>query len=200
MFISLDLSTNTYLVLRWLTMISKLLTLITTRIWSGCWRLVGFLTHNIHTHACTDTTMHLFVVTISLTCFLFSCCLCQNDVSDILDLTFSMDADEEKHILYEKNQVCSWLPYSTWFDMILEFCKAWLMVFVICIVVVRCLGYRLWTQTRRKKHTGYRRNQTRVCRSRCRSYPNQCYSSSNHFLLRRFQWIGATRTYLYFQW
>jgi len=30
----------------------------------------------------------------------------QNDVSDILDLTFSMDADEEKHILYEKNEVC----------------------------------------------------------------------------------------------
>ncbi|PON94002.1 Coatomer beta subunit [Trema orientale] len=29
----------------------------------------------------------------------------ENDVSDILDLTFSMDADEEKHILYEKNQV-----------------------------------------------------------------------------------------------
>ncbi|KAM6552582.1 hypothetical protein CsatB_013344 [Cannabis sativa] len=29
----------------------------------------------------------------------------ENDVNDILDLTFSMDADEEKHILYEKNQV-----------------------------------------------------------------------------------------------
>lgn len=29
----------------------------------------------------------------------------QNDVNDILDLTFSMDADEEKHILYEKNEV-----------------------------------------------------------------------------------------------
>jgi len=26
-------------------------------------------------------------------------------VSDIPDLTFSMDADEEKHILYEKNEV-----------------------------------------------------------------------------------------------
>ncbi|EXB36051.1 E3 ubiquitin-protein ligase UPL1 [Morus notabilis] len=31
--------------------------------------------------------------------------LLENDVSEILDLTFSMDADEEKHILYEKNQV-----------------------------------------------------------------------------------------------
>ena len=26
-------------------------------------------------------------------------------MSDIPDLTFSMDADEEKHILYEKNEV-----------------------------------------------------------------------------------------------
>ncbi|KAI3703777.1 hypothetical protein L1987_73972 [Smallanthus sonchifolius] len=31
--------------------------------------------------------------------------LLENDVSDILDLTFSMDADEEKHILYEKTEV-----------------------------------------------------------------------------------------------
>ncbi|XP_023540404.1 E3 ubiquitin-protein ligase UPL1-like isoform X1 [Cucurbita pepo subsp. pepo] len=29
----------------------------------------------------------------------------ENDVSDIPDLSFSMDADEEKHILYEKNEV-----------------------------------------------------------------------------------------------
>ncbi|XP_072964095.1 E3 ubiquitin-protein ligase UPL1-like isoform X2 [Typha angustifolia] len=29
----------------------------------------------------------------------------ENDVSEIPDLTFSMDADEEKHILYEKNEV-----------------------------------------------------------------------------------------------
>ncbi|CAL0324794.1 unnamed protein product [Lupinus luteus] len=29
----------------------------------------------------------------------------KNDVSDIPDLTFSMDPDEEKHILYEKNEV-----------------------------------------------------------------------------------------------
>lgn len=27
-------------------------------------------------------------------------------MSDIPDLTFSMDADEEKHILYEKTEVC----------------------------------------------------------------------------------------------
>ncbi|CAH2033422.1 unnamed protein product [Thlaspi arvense] len=31
--------------------------------------------------------------------------LLENDVNDILDLTFSMDADEEKHILYEKTEV-----------------------------------------------------------------------------------------------
>ncbi|KAL4579973.1 hypothetical protein LXL04_016144 [Taraxacum kok-saghyz] len=31
--------------------------------------------------------------------------LLENDVSEILDLTFSMDADEEKHILYEKTEV-----------------------------------------------------------------------------------------------
>jgi hypothetical protein len=33
--------------------------------------------------------------------------LLQNDVSDVPDLTFSMDADEEKLILYEKNEVCN---------------------------------------------------------------------------------------------
>lgn len=33
--------------------------------------------------------------------------LFQNDVSEIPDLTFSMDADEEKLILYEKNEVCN---------------------------------------------------------------------------------------------
>lgn len=33
----------------------------------------------------------------------------QNDVSDIPDLTFSMDADEEKHILYEKTEVYVYL-------------------------------------------------------------------------------------------
>lgn len=32
----------------------------------------------------------------------------QNDISDVLDLTFSIDADEEKLILYEKTEViCS---------------------------------------------------------------------------------------------
>jgi len=36
---------------------------------------------------------------------MFSFGLDQNDVSEIPDLTFSMDADEEKHILYEKTEV-----------------------------------------------------------------------------------------------
>lgn len=31
--------------------------------------------------------------------------LLQNDISEVLDLTFSMDADEEKLILYEKAEV-----------------------------------------------------------------------------------------------
>lgn len=35
----------------------------------------------------------------------FAFSLYQNDVSDIPDLTFSMDPDEEKHILYEKTEV-----------------------------------------------------------------------------------------------
>jgi E3 ubiquitin-protein ligase HUWE1 len=34
----------------------------------------------------------------------------QNDISDVLDLTFSMDADEEKLILYEKAEVPPPLP------------------------------------------------------------------------------------------
>lgn len=42
-----------------------------------------------------------FVLTIHL--WVISCV--QNDISDILGLTFSMDADEEKHILYEKTEV-----------------------------------------------------------------------------------------------
>ena len=29
----------------------------------------------------------------------------QNDITDVLDLTFSIDADEEKLILYERTQV-----------------------------------------------------------------------------------------------
>lgn len=41
----------------------------------------------------------------------------QNDVSYIPDLTFSMDADEEKHILYEKNEVC-FLPLNTFSDFV----------------------------------------------------------------------------------
>lgn len=31
--------------------------------------------------------------------------LLQNDISDVLDLTFSIDADEEKLILYERTEV-----------------------------------------------------------------------------------------------
>lgn len=31
----------------------------------------------------------------------------QNDITDVLDLTFSIDADEEKLILYERTEVMS---------------------------------------------------------------------------------------------
>jgi hypothetical protein len=41
----------------------------------------------------------------SLTIRPFTLVFLQNDITDILDLTFSMDADEEKHILYEKTEV-----------------------------------------------------------------------------------------------
>lgn len=50
----------------------------------------------------------------------------QNDVSDIPDLTFSMDADEEKHILYEKNQVfeCQLLLICEFYYLFSLFLKA----------------------------------------------------------------------------
>lgn len=34
-----------------------------------------------------------------------ACLPSQNDISDVLDLTFSIDADEEKLILYERTEV-----------------------------------------------------------------------------------------------
>jgi hypothetical protein len=36
----------------------------------------------------------------------------QNDISDVLDLTFSIDADEEKLILYERTEVRIFLNSS----------------------------------------------------------------------------------------
>jgi hypothetical protein len=36
----------------------------------------------------------------------------QNDISDVLDLTFSIDADEEKLILYERTEVRIFLDSS----------------------------------------------------------------------------------------
>jgi len=36
----------------------------------------------------------------------------QNDITDVLDLTFSIDADEEKLILYERTEVMS-LPANS---------------------------------------------------------------------------------------
>lgn len=56
----------------------------------------------------------------------------QNDVSDILDLTFSMDADEEKHILYEKNEVCFFL------NTIIDFVCSIFLIFLLASSVDPC--------------------------------------------------------------
>lgn len=45
-----------------------------------------------------------FIITINANCILCVKFL-QNDISDVLDLTFSMDADEEKLILCERTEV-----------------------------------------------------------------------------------------------
>lgn len=44
-------------------------------------------------------------------CDVLSFSFVQNDISDVLDLTFSMDADEEKLILYEKAEVRPLPPF-----------------------------------------------------------------------------------------
>lgn len=54
---------------------------------------------------------------------IFDCPL-QNDISDILDLTFSIDADEEKLILYERAQVCTLLGCY-----VLIFCDFFYVIF-----------------------------------------------------------------------
>lgn len=53
-----------------------------------------------HTHARTLCITLLPGHSYSLPCLPF-----QNDITDVLDLTFSMDADEEKLILYERTEV-----------------------------------------------------------------------------------------------
>lgn len=64
-----------------------------------------------------------FCLSLTLYFHLCSCCLqkycfyeffcvffLQNDISDVLDLTFSIDADEEKLILYERTEVIFFFP------------------------------------------------------------------------------------------
>lgn len=41
----------------------------------------------------------------------------QNDISDVLDLTFSVDADEEKLILYEKTEVTCSALFNSVFEI-----------------------------------------------------------------------------------
>ena len=50
--------------------------------------------------------------------FFFSIIM-QNDISDVLDLTFSVDADEEKLILYEKTEVTT-ITCSAFFNSVFE--------------------------------------------------------------------------------
>lgn len=58
----------------------------------------------------------------------------QNDVNDIPDLTFSMDADEEKHILYEKNQVISCTCFNFCFVLLL----LPFFFFYFCVLACSC--------------------------------------------------------------
>lgn len=50
------------------------------------------------------TWISLFLSLCHWLTVLFACDV-QNDISDVLDLTFSIDADEEKLILYERTEV-----------------------------------------------------------------------------------------------
>lgn len=116
MYILLGHSISTSWGLKSLIMILKLLTLITSKISSGCLRYVQshqffiippllFSFPLSHYH---DAYMKSVLTSFSL--------VLQNDISDVLDLTFSIDADEEKLILYERTEVIffptSWNNFS----------------------------------------------------------------------------------------
>lgn len=62
----------------------------------------------------------MFVSLVQSICYssvVFS--IMQNDISDVLDLTFSVDADEEKLILYEKTEVTT-ITCSAFFNCVFE--------------------------------------------------------------------------------
>lgn len=61
-----------------------------------------------HSHTHTQTPTHCLHQTVINS---FIVCYVQNDISDVLDLTFSIDADEEKLILYERTEVMQF-PFS----------------------------------------------------------------------------------------
>lgn len=61
----------------------------------------------------------------------------QNDVNDIPDLTFSMDADEEKHILYEKNQVISCTCFNFCFVLLL---LPFFFFLLLCVSLQLCIS------------------------------------------------------------
>lgn len=109
MSILLDLSTSIFWGLRSLIMILRPLILITLKTSSGCLRYaecfqLGFSLSLSH----TETPTHCLHPTVINSFFV---CYVQNDISDVLDLTFSIDADEEKLILYERTEVMQF-PFS----------------------------------------------------------------------------------------
>lgn len=61
-----------------------------------------------HSLSHTQTPTHCLHPTVINSFFV---CYVQNDISDVLDLTFSIDADEEKLILYERTEVMQF-PFS----------------------------------------------------------------------------------------
>ncbi|KAH9607668.1 hypothetical protein KSS87_011637, partial [Heliosperma pusillum] len=65
----------------------------------------------------------------------------ENDVNDILDLTFSMDADEEKLILYEKTQCPVTLSCVT--GVLMQKCTLYLSLTLFILLVKKVTDYEL---------------------------------------------------------
>lgn len=82
-------------------MILRPLILITLKISSGCLRYV--FDHTLFLSV--SCSLVRFQPVINSLTPIFLPILLQNDKSDVLDLTFSIDADEEKLILYERTEV-----------------------------------------------------------------------------------------------
>lgn len=68
---------------------------------------------------CRYTFVCLFLWSKAFVTHLLFFSIMQNDISDVLDLTFSVDADEEKLILYEKTEVTT-ITCSAFFNCVFE--------------------------------------------------------------------------------